>query len=63
VAWRFGLDGDVRFVSALSPTLFDYRTPEFTTSVAAGETKDLGYEVIARQGTNAKQSHVELVNR
>jgi hypothetical protein len=60
VAWRFGLDGDVRFVSALSPTLFDYRTPEFTTSVAAGETKDLGYEVIVRQGSNAKQQNVTL---
>jgi hypothetical protein len=60
VAWRFGLDGDVRFVSGLSPTLFDYRTPEFTTSVAAGETKDLGYEVIVRQGSNAKQQNVTL---
>ena len=60
VAWRFGLDGDLVFRSSLNPTLFDYRTPEFTATVKAGETRDLGYEVVARQGTNAKQQHVEL---
>ncbi len=60
VAWRFGLDGDLLFRSSLNPTLFDYRTPDFTATVKAGETKDLGYEVVARQGTNAKQQHVEL---
>jgi hypothetical protein len=60
VAFRYGLDGDVRFRSGLSPTLFDFRTPEFSTRVEAGETKDLAFEVIVRQGTNAKQNRVEL---
>jgi hypothetical protein len=60
VAWRFGLDGDLLFRSSLNPTLFDYRTPEFSTTVKAGETKDLGYEVVVKQGTNAKEQHVEL---
>ncbi len=60
VAWRFGLDGDLLFRSSLNPTLFDFRTPEFSTTVNAGETKDLGYEVVAKQGSNAKQQHVTL---
>jgi hypothetical protein len=28
--------------------------------VNAGETKDLGYEVVVKQGTNAKEQHVTL---
>jgi hypothetical protein len=60
VAFRYGLDGDLVFRSSLKPTLFDYRTPEYTATVAAGETKDLAFEVIARQGSNVKQQHVTL---
>ena len=64
VAWRFGLDGDLTFRpglgSGLSPTLFDFRTPEFSATVKAGETRDLGYEVTVRQGSNATQNAVKL---
>jgi hypothetical protein len=54
------LDGDLTFRSGLGATLFDYRTPEFSAEVKAGETRDLPFEVIVRQGTNAKQQRVEL---
>ncbi|MFO0829548.1 MAG: hypothetical protein U0572_15525 [Phycisphaerales bacterium] len=60
VEFRFPLDGDVTFRSGLAPTLFDYRTPEFKSSVKAGETKELGYELVRRQGTSAKQNAVTL---
>ena len=64
VAWRFPLDGDITFRSGAdvepAPTLFDFRTPEFTATVAAGETRDAGYELVMRRGTNEKQARVEL---
>ncbi|MFO0829547.1 MAG: hypothetical protein U0572_15520 [Phycisphaerales bacterium] len=60
VEFRFPLDGDVTFASSLSPTLFDYRTPEFKSSVKAGETRELGYELVRKQGTSAKQNAVTL---
>ena len=61
VAFRYGLDGDVTFRSGLKPTLFDFRTPEFGGEVKAGATLDLPFEVVVKQGTNAKEQHVELV--
>jgi hypothetical protein len=64
VAWRFPLDGDITFRAGAemtpAPTLFDFRTPEFKATVAAGETRDTGYELVLRRGTNEKQSRVEL---
>ncbi|MBL9149318.1 MAG: hypothetical protein JNM94_11545 [Phycisphaerae bacterium] len=60
VELRFPIDGDVTFVSALTPTLFDFRTPDFKTTVGAGERKDLAYEIVSRQGTNATQNAVKL---
>ncbi|MFO0829550.1 MAG: hypothetical protein U0572_15535 [Phycisphaerales bacterium] len=63
VEFRFPLDGDVTFASSLSPTLFDYRTPEFKSSVKAGETRELGYELVRRQGTSAKQNAATLAPR
>jgi hypothetical protein len=64
VAWRFPIDGDVtvRAGAEMKPTakLFDFRTPEFSATVGAGETRDLGYEVIHRRGSNERQAKVEL---
>jgi hypothetical protein len=60
VEFRFPIDGDVTFASALQPTLFDFRTPSFTATVPAGTVQDLVYELTVRQGSNAKQSRVEL---
>ncbi|MDZ4755221.1 MAG: hypothetical protein SGJ11_12105 [Phycisphaerae bacterium] len=60
VAWRFPIDGDVTMQSALSPALFDYRTPEFTSTVGANTTKDFAYELMYRRGSNQKQQQVRL---
>ena len=53
-------DGDVTFRSRLDPTLHDYRTVQFTTQVGPAGKADLLYEVIQRNGYNAKQNRVEL---
>jgi hypothetical protein len=60
VEFRFPIDGDVTFVSGLNPTLFDFQTPDFTASIGAGERKDLAYEIVSRQGSNATQNAVKL---
>jgi hypothetical protein len=52
--------GDVTFESTLKPTLHDYQTVQFTANVAAGKKADLLFEVVRRQGHNAKQNRVVL---
>jgi hypothetical protein len=52
--------GDVTFRSQLAPTLFDYQTAEFKTSLDLGARKDLPFEIVQRQGYTAKQSSVTL---
>jgi hypothetical protein len=53
--------GHVLFRSALAPDLHDYRTPQISASVGAGQRHDLGYELVIRQGYNKKQDNVTLV--
>jgi hypothetical protein len=57
---RRSYDGHTFFKSKLEPKLFDYQTVEFTTKVKSGEKKELKYEVVQRQGHNAKQNNVTL---
>ena len=57
---RRSFDGDVIFRGALKPRLFDYRTVQFTASVDAGKRIDLLFEIVRRQGHNAKQNNVTL---
>jgi hypothetical protein len=57
---RRGFDGHNVFRSQLEPSLFDFQTPQFTAQVAPGAKKDLLYEIVRRQGRNAKQSNVML---
>jgi hypothetical protein len=57
---RRPFDGHVVFRSALKPTLHDYRTVEFQTSVDAGRKADLMYEAVYHQGHNSKQNNVTL---
>ena len=57
---RRSFGGDVTFLSALKPTLFDYQTPQFTAPVDAGKKADLIFEIVQRQGHNAKQNNVTL---
>jgi hypothetical protein len=57
---RRPLPGHVVFRSRLEPTLFDYQTVEYKTTVPAGKRVDLIQEVIRHQGRNAKQNNVTL---
>jgi hypothetical protein len=57
---RRSYDGHVLFRSQLQPKLHDYQTVEFRTSVKPGEKKDLRFEVVQRQGRNARQNNVTL---
>jgi hypothetical protein len=52
--------GDVTFHSSLDPKLHDFRTPEFTATVQPGKTSDLLFEIVTKQGRNAKQDRVTL---
>jgi hypothetical protein len=57
---RRTLPGHVVFRSRLEPTLFDYQTVEYKTTVPADKRVDLMQEVIRHQGRNAKQNNVTL---
>jgi hypothetical protein len=57
---RRAFPGHVTFKSQLKPTLHDFQTVQFTTSVDAGKKADLQFEVIRHQGRNAKQNNVAL---
>jgi hypothetical protein len=57
---RRSFDGHVVFRSNLGPTLYDYRSPQVTAHVNAGEKKELGYELVYHRGYNQKQSNVTL---
>jgi hypothetical protein len=58
---RRSYPGDVTFRSRLKVKLHDYRSVEFTAEVPAGERSDLKHQVITRNGYNAKQQRVKLV--
>jgi len=60
VEFRRALAGHVVFRSQLKPKLHDYQTVEVTAQVPAGKKSDLTFEVIRKQGTNAKQDNVTL---
>lgn len=57
---RLSFNGDVEFISGLNPTLFDFRSPQFTATIPAMTTRDLEYILIHRMGSNAKQNAVQL---
>ena len=57
---RRAFPGDVTFRSALGPRLFDYQTVEFTATLDAGKKTDLPFELVSKQGRNAKQGNVTL---
>ena len=54
------LPGDISFRSLLNPQLHDVQTVEYHRRIAAGTAAELDYEVIQRQGYNAKQQQVNL---
>ena len=57
---RRTLSGHVTFKSQLDPKLHDFQTVELLTKVAAGKRADLLFEVVRKQGSNAKQNNVTL---
>jgi hypothetical protein len=57
---RRSYDGHVIFRSLLEPKLHDYQTVEFAAKVQPGDKNDLLFEVVQRQGHNAKQGNVTL---
>jgi hypothetical protein len=50
--------GDVTFRSALEAKNYDYQTVEYTATVPPATKADLLYEILQRQGRNAKQQRV-----
>lgn len=60
VELRRSFSGDVAFRSRLDPVLHDFRTPQFTTTLAAGEKRELGYDLVIAQGRNHTQDRVRL---
>jgi hypothetical protein len=52
--------GHVVFRSQLEPKLFDYQTAQFQSRVAAGEKKDLRYELVQHNGYNDKHQGMSL---
>jgi hypothetical protein len=52
--------GHIVFRSVLEPTLHDYQTVQFQKRIQPAETVDLLFEVVQKQGYNAKQNNVTL---
>jgi len=58
---RRAFSGHVEFRSSLPGVkLYDFRTPEFTSTVPAGKRADCLFEIVRHQGKNAKQNNVVL---
>ena len=57
---RQRVNGDATFVSELGATRHDNHTVQFGGELAPGQRFDAAYEVITKQGRNAKQSRVEI---
>jgi hypothetical protein len=57
---RRSFPGHVIFKSRLEPTLHDYQSPQFMARIPAGKRADLLFEIVRKQGTNAKQNNVTL---
>ena len=60
---RRSFSGHVVFHSDLDPTLHDYRSPQFSAQIHAGQERELRYELVIHQGYNKKQDNVTLVRK
>ncbi len=58
---RRAFGGDATFVSRLDTKSHDFQTVQFTTRLDTGESRDLLYELVQRQGSNQKQNRVEIM--
>lgn len=59
---RQAVPGDATFISRLDATRFDYQSVVYGGRLAPGERYDAAYQIATKQGTNAKQSRVEIVD-
>jgi hypothetical protein len=57
---RRTMDGHIVFRSGLEAKNHDYRTVEYAATVKPGESTNLMYEIVQRQGRNAKQNNVTV---
>jgi hypothetical protein len=57
---RRSFDGHAVFRSLLDPVLHDYMTVQLQTTVEAGRSGDLRYELLTHQGRNSRQNNVIL---
>ncbi|MEO6435984.1 MAG: hypothetical protein ABIP55_09510 [Tepidisphaeraceae bacterium] len=57
---RRAFPGHVVFRSRLNPTPHDYQTVQFVAPAKAGEKLELPFEIVRKQGRNAKQNNVTL---
>ncbi|MFW5682536.1 MAG: DUF4139 domain-containing protein [Phycisphaeraceae bacterium] len=64
VAVRRPVPGDARFITdQVEAGTYDAHTVEYTAEVAAGETRRIRHEVMTRQGENAEQNRVQVVQQ
>jgi hypothetical protein len=57
---RRSFDGHAVVRSSLDPILHDYKTVQLQTTVEAGRSADLRYELLTHQGRNSRQNNVTL---
>ena len=57
---RRPIPGHIIYKSLLEPKLHDYQTVEVHTTVPAGKTSDLLFEIVRKQGSSAKQNNITL---
>ncbi len=57
---RRSFDGHVILRSDLSPTLYDYRSPQIAADIEPGQKVELAYELVYRRGHSKKQDNVTL---
>ena len=57
---RRSFDGHIVFRSELEAKNHDYRTVQYTATVKPGQRSDLLYEIVQRQGHNARQNNVTI---
>lgn len=55
--------GHIEFVSKLSPTRYDFQTVQYRVELKPGEKLEAMYQVTQKQGRNAKQNDVTLIDR
>lgn len=59
---RQSISGDATFISRLDAERFDNQTVVYGGTLEPGERYDATYEVVTKQGSNAKQSRVEIAD-